>query len=95
MAATRSAVPPPAPPMPLRPQHRFDWKLALKWLPVYLAVTFALYVLATGPLYYHIYGDFMSGRETFLVRLYYPLVLLCGNSETASGAMDWYLRWWV
>ena len=81
--------------MPIRRQHRFEWKLALKWLPVYLAVTLVLYVLAAGPLYYHIYGAVISGQDGFLVRLYFPLMELCRVSPAVNGAMDWYIGWWV
>ena len=81
--------------MPLRPQHRFEWKLALKWLPAYLAVTLVLYVLAAGPLYWDIYASVMASRPGFLARLYMPLLVLCAESEGVNAAMDWYLRWWV
>ena len=81
--------------MPLRKQTQFDWKLAVKWLPAYLAVTFLLYVLAAGPLYWHIWADVMAAEDTTLVRLYLPLLLLCQHSEPVNVVMDWYLRWWV
>ena len=81
--------------MPLRPQHQFDWKHALKWLPVYLAVTAVLYVLAAGPLYWRIYAGVVTGTPTPLVQLYAPLMLLCQHSETANAAMNWYVGWWV
>ena len=82
--------------MPLPAQHRLDLKHLLKWLPVYLAVTLVLYVLAAGPLYFQIYGSFHGpGGGGFLQRLYLPLVVLCETSPAAADAMDWYVRLWV
>ncbi|MEM9703653.1 MAG: hypothetical protein AAF907_14540 [Planctomycetota bacterium] len=79
----------------MRPQHQFDWKQFWKWLPGYLAVTLALYVLAAGPLYYPIYIGFHTGANPVLVRLYLPLIVLCDRSPMIGEAMDWYLQFWV
>ena len=81
--------------MPLRPQHRFDLKHAVKWLPVYLAVTLVLYVLAAGPLYWRIYAGLLDPDRSFALRLYLPLLALCAESESVNAAMDWYVSWWV
>ena len=81
--------------MPLRPQHQFDWKLAVRWLPAYLAVTLVLYVLAAGPLYWTLYAAVLTGEPSPLVSLYVPLMALCGRNEGVNAAMDWYLSWWV
>ncbi|QDT16077.1 hypothetical protein [Alienimonas californiensis] len=79
----------------MRPQHQFDWSHFWKWLPAYLAVVLALYVLAAGPLYYPIYYGVHSGANSFLVRLYLPLMVLCEAVPPIGAAMDWYLQFWV
>ena len=79
----------------MRPQHRFDWSHFWRWLPAYLAVTLALYVLAAGPLYYPIYWGVQTGTNQALVRLYAPLMVTCELIPPVGAAMDWYLQWWV
>ena len=79
-----SSAPRPAPPA-VRPQHTFDWIHFWKWLPVYLAATLVLYVLAAGPLYYPIYWGVYSGTNTPLVRLYMPLLLACEYRPAGGG----------
>ena len=78
------------------PDRRFDLRHLLRWLPVYLLVTLALYVLAAGPLYYEIYGGFHGpAGGGFLHRLYLPLVVFCERVPPAGAAMDWWVRWWI
>ena len=79
----------------MRPQSRFDWNHFWRWLPAYLAVTVVLYVLAAGPLYYPIYYGVYSGANPLLVRLYFPLILLCEEVPAVGDVMDWYLSFWV
>ncbi len=79
----------------MRPQHRFDWNHFWRWLPVYLAVTLLIYVLAAGPLYYPIYYGVYSGTNPLLIALYLPLIRLCEALPPAAVAMDWYLHFWI
>ncbi|HEX6986353.1 MAG TPA: hypothetical protein VF170_13305 [Planctomycetaceae bacterium] len=75
--------------------YRFEPARFLAWLPVYLLVAFALYVLSAGPLYWAIYEAYFLESDPYLAILYLPLVWLSGQSDLFARWMEWYVGLWV
>jgi hypothetical protein len=75
--------------------YRFEPAQFFKWLPVYLLVSFAVYVLSVGPMYWTIYEAYFLNADPYLARLYLPLVWLSGQSDLFAKWMEWYLGLWV
>ena len=75
--------------------YRFQWGRFFAWLPVYLVIGFALYVLSVGPLYWQIYAAYRLEENSYLAPLYLPLVVLSQVSDTFARWMDWYIGLWV
>lgn len=75
--------------------YRFEWSRFVAWLPVYLLLGFALYVLSTGPFYWKIYAAYRLDGSPYLASLYLPLVLLSEASDMFARWMDWYIGLWV
>lgn len=78
-----------------REEYHFDARQFVLWLPVYLIIGFALYVLSAGPMYWEIYESFFLSEPSLIQILYLPLVWLSSNSDLFAGWMDWYLGLWV
>ncbi len=78
-----------------QPDYRFEpWRF-LAWLPVYLIVAFALYVLSAGPMYWLIYEAFFLSDGSMIALLYLPLGWLSSNSDIVSRWLDWYIGLWI
>ncbi|MBA3312329.1 MAG: hypothetical protein H0T47_03410 [Planctomycetaceae bacterium] len=75
--------------------YKFEFTKFLAWLPVYLLIGFALYVLSTGPFYWAIYEAYFLQSSTYLAALYLPLVWLSHVSPGFAGWMDWYIGLWI
>jgi len=78
-----------------KPGYKFQPKRFLLWLPAYLVIAFALYVLSTGPMYWAIYDAFFMEQGSLLAVLYLPLVWLSSSSDTFAGWLEWYIGLWV
>ena len=78
-----------------RPRYRFRLRRFLKWLPVYLILSFALYVLSAGPLYWTLFSAYYLDTAPLLKVLYLPLVLLCTIFPAFGAWVDWYVGLWV
>jgi hypothetical protein len=74
--------------------YRFQPKRFLLWLPVYLVIAFALYVLSAGPLYWTIYEAYFFGDHPLLAILYLPLVEM-SNWGPFGRWLEWYIGLWV
>lgn len=82
-----AALPPD--PVPPRPRSRF-WAIAIQ-----LAITWVVYVLAIGPLYWQWYqGKYVSG-PTLIAAFYEPLWLMCGWFPPLGHFVNWYVRFWI
>jgi hypothetical protein len=75
--------------------YKFRWGRFFAWLPVYLLIGFALYVLSAGPFYWKIYEAYRLDGSPYLASLYLPLVVLSEVSDTFGQWMDWYVGLWV
>jgi hypothetical protein len=75
--------------------YKFQWGRFFAWLPVYLLIGFAVYVLSVGPFYWTIYGAFVLDENSYLASLYLPLVVLSELSDPFARWMDWYIGLWV
>jgi hypothetical protein len=75
--------------------YKFELARFFAWLPVYLVIGFALYVLSAGPLYWKIFGAFNVEEGSYVAALYLPLVWLSGESDLFARWMDWYIGLWV
>lgn len=86
---------PHAPSRDKHDEYHFDARQFVLWLPVYLVVAMALYILSAGPLYWVIYNSFYVSHGSWLQILYLPLVWLSSTSEIFAGWMDWYIGLWI
>ena len=75
--------------------YHFDARQFTLWLPVYLAIAMALYILSAGPMYWTIYEAFFVGHNPLIQTLYLPLVWLASNSDLFGQWMEWYVGLWV
>ena len=75
--------------------YKFDPLRFLCWLPAYLAIAFALYVLSSGPMYWLIYSAYFLETRPLLAILYLPLVWLSSQYDLIARWLDWYVGLWV
>lgn len=75
--------------------YNFELTSFLAWLPVYLLIGFALYVLSAGPFYWTIYESYFLNQNAYVASLYLPLVWLSSASEPFGRWLEWYLGLWV
>ena len=75
---------------------QFFWgRLTAKQTAVRLVVLFALYAASIGPLYWTWYESMYLSGPRWIVRLYYPLFLLCSFIPPLGRLVDWYIGLWV
>lgn len=74
--------------------YKFESKRFFLWLPVYLLVAFALYVLSAGPMYWTIYEAFFMEQGSLLAVLYLPLVWM-SEWDPFGRWLEWYIGLWV
>lgn len=67
----------------------------IAWLPVYLLVSFVLYVLSIGPLFWYWYDDYYVGASGEFARFYIPLQEMCRRFEPLAKFVNWYVSLWV
>lgn len=75
--------------------YRFDARRFVLWLPVYLIIAIALYILSAGPMYWVIYKSFFISHDSWIQILYLPLIWLSSISELFAEWMDWYVGLWI
>jgi hypothetical protein len=75
--------------------YKFEFARFVAWLPVYLLIGFAVYVLSAGPFYWTIYEAYRVQERPYIQALYLPLVLLSETSPLFGRWMDWYIGLWV
>ncbi len=76
-------------------RYQFEPLRFLIWLPVYLAIAVALYVLSSGPMYWLIYSAYFLESSPLLAILYLPLVWISSQNDLIAGWLDWYIGLWV
>ena len=75
--------------------YQFEVAEFMRWLPVYLILAFAVYVLSTGPFYWLIFESYFLENDSYVAVLYLPLVWLADQSNLFANWIDWYIGLWV
>lgn len=76
--------------VPARKRGSRFWSVALQ-----VGITWTVYVLSIGPLYWRWYeGKYVNG-PTIIAALYEPLWRLCGLFPPLGWFVNWYVTFWI
>lgn len=71
------------------------WGDLFHWLSQRLFISFVLYVLSIGPLYWQWYRSQFVGGSRILSAFYLPLLKLAGWVPPFGAWLDWYINLWI
>ena len=75
-------------------ENYWSWKRRFQRSVYQLLFIFVLYILSTGPMYWHCYAAYHLNGSEYITKLYLPIVWAC-EIDIVNDFFNWYIGLWI